>query len=51
MDGIKVPVGLFKAAKAAVRVARGARLWLRDYMVAVDVGPELCSRVARNHEV
>ena len=28
----------------AAGVAQGPKLWLRDYMVAVDVGPEACSR-------
>ena len=30
--------------KLAQDVAQGPKLWLRDYMVAVDVGPEACSR-------
>ena len=28
----------------ALHVAQGPKLWLRHYMVAVDVGPEACSR-------
>ena len=30
---------------------KGPSCVLRDYMFAVDVGPELCSRVTRNPEV
>ena len=28
----------------SIIVAQGPNLWLRGYMVAVDVGPEACSR-------
>ena len=45
-DPRKTPMGVsrLQTAACAHAVAQGPKLWLRDYMVAVDVGPEACSR-------